>query len=102
MNNLLKIGESTVFPWKWRYTVTEYKITLPRKVLKKVKGTALLINKDQTVTVLEDVEHEVYETIVSQEDCEDVTCTINKKTIHFDPISKAVWLDDTIDWSYGY
>lgn len=67
-----------------------------------MKGTALLINKDQTVTILEDVEHEVYEKLVSQEDSEKVKCTIDKKTIQLDPISKAVWLEDTIDWAYGY
>lgn len=67
-----------------------------------MKGTALLINKDHTVTVLENVERKVYEQLVSQEDKNDIHCVINKKEVHFPSIEKVVWYDETIDWAYGY
>jgi hypothetical protein len=67
-----------------------------------MKGTALLINKDHFVTVLENVEHGVYENLVCQEDSKNIQCTINNKEVHFDPISNVVWYDDIIDWEYGY
>jgi len=67
-----------------------------------MKGTALLINKDNTVTVLENVEHEVYEELSSQEDSKKVHCTIDEKEVTFNPISAVVWCEDAIDWDYGY
>ncbi|WP_085992263.1 hypothetical protein [Oceanobacillus senegalensis] len=65
-------------------------------------GTALLINRDYSVTVLENVEHRVYEELVGQEDSKHKQCTINGKNVNFEPISKVVWYDNTIDWDYGY
>ncbi|WP_010283099.1 hypothetical protein [Bacillus timonensis] len=67
-----------------------------------MKGTALLINKDHSVTVLENVEHNVYEDLVSLEDSTNMKCTINDKEVQFDPIDKVVWYEETIDWEYGY
>jgi hypothetical protein len=67
-----------------------------------MKGTALLINKDHSLTVLENVEHDVYEDLVSLEDCKNIKCTINDKEIQFDPIDQVVWYEETIDWEYGY
>jgi hypothetical protein len=67
-----------------------------------MKGTALLINKDHSVTVLENVEHDVYEDLVSLEDSKNIKCTINDKEVQFDPIDKVVWYEETIDWEYGY
>ncbi|WP_156289363.1 hypothetical protein [Oceanobacillus salinisoli] len=67
-----------------------------------MKGTALLINKDHSVTVLENVEHHVYEKLVSQEDSKNIKCTINNKEVQFNPFSKVVWYEDKIDWAYGY
>ena len=67
-----------------------------------MKGTALLINKDHTVTVLENVEHELYEDLVKQEDSNEIHCMIDEKEVYFPAISKIVWYEDTIDWSYGY
>lgn len=77
------------------------KIYLPRKV-RGMTGTAILINEDHSVTVLENVEHEVYEELASQEDCKDAHCTINGKDVYFEPISKVVWIEESIDWDYGY
>ncbi|WP_099364335.1 hypothetical protein [Fredinandcohnia onubensis] len=67
-----------------------------------MKGTALLINKDHSVTVLENVDHDVYEDLVSLEDSKNIKCTINDKVVQFDPIDKVVWYEETIDWEYGY
>ncbi|RLL43845.1 hypothetical protein D8M04_13125 [Oceanobacillus piezotolerans] len=67
-----------------------------------MKGTALLIKEDHSVTVLENVEHEVYEKLVGQEDSQDIQCTIDDKEVHFEPVSKVVWYEDKIDWEYGY
>lgn len=67
-----------------------------------MKGTALLIKDDQIVTVLENVSAEVYEEIASQENHDEVQCTINEKEVEFGPITKVVWLEDQVDWQYGY
>jgi len=67
-----------------------------------MKSTALLMNKDRTVTVLENVEHELYEELVKQEDAKEIHCTIDDQTVSFPAISKVVWCENTIDWSYGY
>lgn len=67
-----------------------------------MKGTALLINKDHTVTVLENVEREVYEELVSQEDEKEIHCVIDEKEVCSPPIDKVVWYEETIDWAYGY
>ncbi|WP_077616981.1 hypothetical protein [Bacillus sinesaloumensis] len=67
-----------------------------------MKGTALLINKNHSVTVLEDVEHVIYEELVSHGDSKQLKCTINDKEVKLDPIDKVVWYEETIDWDYGY
>jgi len=67
-----------------------------------MKGTALLINEDQTVTVLENVEHSVYEELKNEEDLDHPHCTINDKEVEFNPIQSVVWHEETIDWDYGY
>lgn len=67
-----------------------------------MKGTALLMNKDQTVTILENVEHSVYEELSNEEKLTNPHCTINNKEVTFDPISTVVWHEDVIDWEYGY
>ena len=56
-----------------------------------MKGTALLINQDHTVTVLENVEHKVYKELADQDDSKQVHCTIGEKEVTFDPISSVVW-----------
>lgn len=67
-----------------------------------MKGTALLINDDHIVTVLEDIGHEVYEKIASQKTAESISCEIDEKKVEFGPITKVVWLEDNVDWQYGY
>lgn len=65
-------------------------------------GTALLINKDRTVRVLEDIHRDTYQELVSQENSIDVACMIDEKMVQFGSITKVVWCDDSIDWNYGY
>jgi hypothetical protein len=67
-----------------------------------MKGTAVLIEQDHTVKVLENVEHEVYEELVSQKHEKKQHCTIDDKTVNLGPIAKVVWCEETIDWNYGY
>ncbi|MEI3612179.1 hypothetical protein [Pseudogracilibacillus sp. SO30301A] len=67
-----------------------------------MKGTALLINKDNTVTVLENVEHKVYKELINQEDSKEVHCIIGEKEITFNPFSAVIWHEEQIDWDYGY
>ena len=65
-------------------------------------GTALLINKDRTVRVLEDVNHNIYEELACQINSTNAECMIDEKMVQFGSIIKVVWCDDTIDWNYGY
>lgn len=67
-----------------------------------MKGTALLIKDDHIVTVLENVGHDVYEEMASQENDKEIHCVIDEKEVEFGPVSKVVWLEDKIDWQYGY
>jgi hypothetical protein len=66
-----------------------------------MKGTALLINKDQTVTVLENVEHVVYEDLASLGDSKNIKCTINDKEIQFDPIDQVVCMKKPLTGNTG-
>ncbi|MHA6252815.1 hypothetical protein [Oceanobacillus sp. CAU 1775] len=65
-------------------------------------GTALLINKDRTVRVLENVTHDTYEELATQLNTTQAECKIDEKVVQFGSIIKVVWCDDTIDWNYGY
>lgn len=69
--------------------------------MEMMKGTALLINEDQTVTVLENVEHSVYEELAN-EDLTNPHCTIDDKEVEFDPVFSVVWCEEAIDFDYGY
>lgn len=66
-----------------------------------MKGTALLLNEDQTVTVLENVELEVYEEL-KQEEASNPHCTINNKEVTFEPVQAVTWYENGIDLAYGY
>ncbi|HLR42424.1 MAG TPA: hypothetical protein VK067_04165 [Pseudogracilibacillus sp.] len=66
-----------------------------------MKGTALLLNEDQTVTVLENVELEVYEEL-KQEEVNNPHCTINDKEVTFEPVQAVTWYENGIDLAYGY
>jgi len=66
-----------------------------------MKGTALLLNEDQTVTVLENVELEVYEEL-KQEEVNNPHCIINDKEVTFEPVQAVTWYENGIDLAYGY
>ncbi|HLR81492.1 MAG TPA: hypothetical protein VK119_13150 [Bacillota bacterium] len=67
-----------------------------------MKGTALLIKDDHTVTVLENVNRSVSKELAEQDDLTTCQCTINDKEVEFDSVSAVVWYEDSIDWNYGY
>lgn len=67
-----------------------------------MKGTALLLEKDHSVKIFENVGHDVYEELVSQKDAKKKDYTIGNRKIELGPIDKIVWYEDKIDWNYGY
>lgn len=73
-----------------------------RKCDVKMKGTTLLLNEDQTVTVLENVEMAVYEDLKKEEEMDQPHCKINDKEVTFEPVQTVAWYEDGIDLAYGY
>ncbi|MBU8877624.1 hypothetical protein BGM26_01305 [Bacillus sp. FJAT-29790] len=67
-----------------------------------MKGTAILFQEDMTVTVIEGVEHSVFEEIKAQCDYEHCTCEIENKIFDFGSVSPVFWHEDEVDWDYGY
>lgn len=68
-----------------------------------MKGTAVLFQEDQSVTVLEGVDKAVYEDLKKQCGCnQDCKCKINDRKVNFGPVSPVMWCEDKIDWDYGY
>ncbi|MDE3838333.1 hypothetical protein C0966_02900 [Bacillus methanolicus] len=67
-----------------------------------MKGTAILFQADHSVTIIEDVEHTVYEEIKSQCGCEHCICKLENKIVDFGTVSPVFWHEDEIDWDYGY
>jgi len=65
-----------------------------------MKGTALLIKENHTVTVLEDVNHEMYKELANQE--EKKAIKIGENEVEFSPVYSVLWCEDAIDWNYGY
>lgn len=67
-----------------------------------MKGTAILFREDKKVTVIEDIEHEIYEEIKDHSGKDDCSCKLDDKVIHFGPVFPAFWHDEEVDWDYGY
>jgi hypothetical protein len=67
-----------------------------------MKGTALLLNDEEVVTVLEGIGHDVYEEIERQKKDEAISCTIEDRKVKFGPVTKVIWLEEKVDWQYGY
>jgi hypothetical protein len=67
-----------------------------------MKGTAILFQEDRKVTIIEDIDHKIYEEIKDQIGCEECSCKLNDKVIHLGPVHPALWHDEEIDWDYGY
>ena len=67
-----------------------------------MKGTALLMNEDMTLTVLENVDVSVYKELKNEKKYDQPHCTINHKEVEFEPIHSVVWCKEDIDLDYGY
>ncbi len=67
-----------------------------------MKGTAILYQKDQSVTILENVERTVYEEIKLQCGCKHCTCKVENRLVDFGAVSPVFWHEEEIDWDYGY
>lgn len=67
-----------------------------------MKGAAILYLKNQSVTVIEDVDFSVYEKIKKQCGCRHCTCEVENKLVDFGTVYPVFWHEDEIDWDYGY
>lgn len=67
-----------------------------------MKGTAILFQENQKVTVIEDVERSVFEEIKAQCGCDHCNCKLENKVIDFGSVSPVFWHEDEVDWEYGY
>lgn len=67
-----------------------------------MKGTAILYQKDQTVTILEGVERSVFDEIKVQCGCDHCNCKLENKVVDFGSVSPVFWHEEEIDWDYGY
>lgn len=66
-----------------------------------MKGTAILF-KDQSVTVLEGVDYNIFDEIKQQCGCNHCNCKLENKIVDFGSVSPVFWHEDEIDWDYGY
>lgn len=67
-----------------------------------MKGTAILYKKDQTLTIIENIDHSVFNEIQKQCGCDQCTCKYDNKVVNFGAVSPVFWHEDEIDWDYGY
>ena len=66
-----------------------------------MKGTAVLMNEDHTVTALENVDKTVYDALSTGDNLDHPHYYSGEKEVGFEPVHRVVWSDD-IDWDYGY
>lgn len=67
-----------------------------------MKGTAILYRPNQAVTIIEDVEHTVFETLKEQCGCTNCNCRLEDKLVDFGAVSPVLWHEEEVDWEYGY
>lgn len=67
-----------------------------------MKGTAILFEKDHTVTFLENVDRAVYEDLKKQCGLKNCNCNVENEATDFDAVSPVFWCENQIDWDYGY
>jgi predicted ThiF/HesA family dinucleotide-utilizing enzyme len=67
-----------------------------------MKGTAILFQENQKVTMIEEIEHCVYEELKAQSGDEHCKCKLNNKIVDFGPVSPVFWHENEVDWDYGY
>lgn len=67
-----------------------------------MKGTAILFQPNQKVIFIENVDHEVYETIKEQCGHSHCNCMVENNMVDFGEVSPAFWHEEEVDWAYGY
>jgi hypothetical protein len=67
-----------------------------------MKGTAILFQPNQKVTIIEDIDLKTYESIKNQCGCTNCTCKVESTVVDFGTVSPALWHEDEVDWAYGY
>lgn len=66
------------------------------------KGTAILLNDDQTVTCIEDVERSMYKEMKELAGCTDYHIKMGDREICFADVQFVFWCANDVDWDYGY
>ncbi|WP_026583092.1 hypothetical protein [Bacillus sp. J33] len=67
-----------------------------------MKGTAILYHDENKVTIIENVEHSVFEELKEQCGDKHCQCHLENKVIDFGAVSPVFWHEDEVDWDYGY
>ncbi len=67
-----------------------------------MKGSAILFQDNQKVTIIENVNRSVFEELQAHEGCEHCHCKLENKMIDFGSVSPVLWKENEIDWDYGY
>ena len=67
-----------------------------------MRGTAILFQKDRSITILENIDRKVFEVIKWQSGEEHCTCVIEHRLVDFGTVSPVLWHEEEIDWDYGY
>ncbi|MEH7125346.1 hypothetical protein V7149_19220 [Bacillus sp. JJ1503] len=67
-----------------------------------MKGTAILFQENQKVTVIENVDHSTFEEMEAQSGCDHCKCTLENIEFDFGPVSPVFWHENEVDWDYGY
>ena len=67
-----------------------------------MKGTAILFQKNQKVTIIENVDRSVFEEMKEQCECGHCSCKLESKVVDFGEVSPVLWHENEVDWEYGY
>lgn len=67
-----------------------------------MKGTAILYQKDLSVTIIEDIDRSVFEEIKEQSGDDNCSCMVEDKIVDLGSVSPVYWHEDEVDWDYGY
>lgn len=67
-----------------------------------MKGTAILFQPNQKVTVIEDIDHKIYEALKEQCGCTHFNCKVENKLVDYGTVSPVFWHEEDVDWEYGY
>ncbi len=67
-----------------------------------MKGTAILFQENQKVTIIEDIDRSVFEEMKAHCGCENCNCKLENKIVDFGSESPVFWHENDVDWDYGY